>query len=408
MQTFDCIVLSGGGAKGAYSAGVIKALFEYRKLKNINSQQCFIGTSSGALNACLIAAIGEDELLEFWRKKVTNNAVLGTRIKNATFQFGLRALTRPYSAVKGNPFAVYPAATSCLRDLIDQAVPKSPDAKQVVAQESLYSKLAEKHVIFTATNYTRGHLRSFYISNFFDTFVKKDAMLPADRRRLSHCEVIVGQEQLTNCLLASAAVPLFFPPVLMNGDLYIDGGVGNNTPTREAAYFMRFLEQYTLGIAGHVYCVKQDTPEIILRGKAKLGLTDILKRTLDVDQYVHMEPIISNWENINNELDGLNKRAGDFQSWLPTLSLAPALVSQISQKVYDDVCRLGGPTKRLRLPITIIQPTQSLGDTLDFDPARIEQNIILGYQDLLRTLRNQSLLTLAEYSGPQGLANKKI
>lgn len=49
-MTYDCLVLRGGGAKGAYSAGVSKALFVYRKLKNIDHAICYIGTSSGALN----------------------------------------------------------------------------------------------------------------------------------------------------------------------------------------------------------------------------------------------------------------------------------------------------------------------------------------------------------------------
>lgn len=406
---FDCVVLSGGGAKGAYSAGVCKALFEYRRLKNIESQLCFIGTSSGALNACIIAALGEDELLKFWRGKVNNQTILGTSITNATFQFALNTMARPLSKLIGKPFSIYPSTTSCLRKLINQAVPKTPDTKQDADQESLFTKLRDKHVIFTATNYTKGRLRSFYISSLFDKFVQEDTNLPPDKKRLSHCKRIEDQQQLTDCLLASSAVPVFFPPVPMDGDLYIDGGVGNNTPTREAAYFMRFLEQYHLGTANQVYCIKQDTPQIILREKAKLGLTDILKRTLDIEQYVHMEPIISNWENINNELDGMDRRAGEFQSWLNNSGIPSELASQISKKVHDDVCRLGGSTKRLNLPIMIIQPTKSLGDTLDFESSRIEENILLGYQDMLLTLRNQGCLTVAEYSDPDvGLLHKTI
>ncbi len=170
----------------------------------------------------------------------------------------------------------------------------------------------------------------------------------------------------------------------MNGDLYIDGGVGNNTPTREAAYFMRFLEELKLGTVGHVYCVKLDPPQRILPGKAKLGLTDILKRTLYVDQYVHMEPIISSWGNINKELHGLETEIGKLQSWLPSVGVTENSVTQISARVRNEVCRLGGPAKRLRLPITIIQPSGDLGDTLDFDPARNVINFNLGYQDMLK------------------------
>jgi NTE family protein len=243
MATFDCVVLSGGGAKGAYSAGVCKALFEYRRLKGVDTQLCFIGTSAGALNACIIAALGEDKLLEFWRNKVNNQTILGVRITNAKSQFALKIVVHPLSAAFGKPFAIYPSATSCLRKLIDQVVPETPDAKNGAAKESLFTKLADKHVIFTATNYTTGRLHSFYNSSLFDKFVKEDAKLPIEKQRLSHCKIIGDQKQLTDCLLASSAVPVFFPPVQMDDGLYIDGGVGNNTPTREAAYFMRFLDQ---------------------------------------------------------------------------------------------------------------------------------------------------------------------
>ncbi len=209
MVTFDCVVLSGGGAKGAYSAGVCKALSEYRKLKNINSEQCFIGTSSGALNACIVAALGEDELFNFWKNKVTNKTILGTWIQDARFQFARRMCTRPVNALLGKPFSVYPKATSCIRKLINQAVPTA-DAKQGAVQETLFSKLAGKHVIFTATNYTTGRLGSFYISKLFDKFVKHDEIQLADKRRLSHCKPIIGDKELTDCLLASSAIPVFF------------------------------------------------------------------------------------------------------------------------------------------------------------------------------------------------------
>ena len=42
------LVLGGGGAKGAYQVGVLKALKEYKLLKHVD---CVSGTPIGALNA---------------------------------------------------------------------------------------------------------------------------------------------------------------------------------------------------------------------------------------------------------------------------------------------------------------------------------------------------------------------
>lgn len=385
METYDCVVLSGGGAKGAYSAGVCKALSEYRKLKNINSEQCFIGTSSGALNACIVAALDEDKLFDFWKNKVTNNNILGTWIHDAHVQF-LRRYVSPVRAISGKPFSIYPKATSRIRKLIESSVPATK-AKEGEIQETLFSKLAGKHVIITATNYTTGRLRSFYASDLLDKFVKHDAKLVPDKRRLTHCEAINNEQELTNSMLASSAIPVFFPPVDMGGDLYIDGGVGNNTPTREAAYFMRFLDELKLGTVGHVYCVKLDPPQTLVPGKAKLGLTDILMRTLYVDQYVHMEPIISSWGKINKELQGVEEEIAKLQNWLPSVNVTGNEATQILNRIRNEVCRLGGPTKRLNLPITVIQPSGDLGDTLDFDPGRNVKNYNLGYTDMLKALK---------------------
>jgi len=218
-DTFDCVILSGGGAKGAYSAGVVKALFAYRKKKKITSKLCFIGTSSGALNACIIAALGEDELLDFWKNKVNNKTILGRSTQITKCQSFRRIFTQSFSK---KPFAMYPDATSCIQKLIEQAVPTPTDATNNEAKETLFSKLKNEHVIFTATNYTKGCLESFYVSDLFDKFVKHDKKSTSGEPRLSHCKVINDQEELTNCLLASSAIPIFFPPVKIGKHLYLD------------------------------------------------------------------------------------------------------------------------------------------------------------------------------------------
>src|SRR6476646_9242298 len=63
LPTFDCLVLSGGGAKGAYGAGVAKALMAYRQLKDIRGPICYVGASAGALNAYVLATANADELV---------------------------------------------------------------------------------------------------------------------------------------------------------------------------------------------------------------------------------------------------------------------------------------------------------------------------------------------------------
>ena len=76
---YNSIALSGGGGKGAYQIGVMKAMAETGALRHIK----FIsGTSVGALNAVLFA-IGDVELAESIWLKFVNPSVM---IKNIDFQ----------------------------------------------------------------------------------------------------------------------------------------------------------------------------------------------------------------------------------------------------------------------------------------------------------------------------------
>lgn len=52
---FDCVVFSGGGAKGAYRAGAALAIERYRELEGVTFEICWIGATAGALNAAVFS-----------------------------------------------------------------------------------------------------------------------------------------------------------------------------------------------------------------------------------------------------------------------------------------------------------------------------------------------------------------
>lgn len=67
------LVLSGGGAKGAYQVGVWKAMEEYGL---INKVKIASGTSVGALNATLFANVTTTKAEQLWKEKIGFLAVL--------------------------------------------------------------------------------------------------------------------------------------------------------------------------------------------------------------------------------------------------------------------------------------------------------------------------------------------
>jgi NTE family protein len=272
VPTYDALVLSGGGAKGAYGAGAAKALWMYRRLKKVDRPLCFFGASAGALNAAVLATDGADGLVRLWRS-MTNHLVLGVRIKSPRYQGAKSWLKGVFK--REQLYHIYSSAALF----------------KLIREKTDFSRLGDSHVIIAATNYTEGRLKAFYYSKVLGRSVSDDNLLPVAERRLRHLEPLT-EEIFHSCLLASASIPVFFPPVQIGKSLYIDGGVGNNTPTREAAYFMRNLEKQGIGKAGEVYCIMLEPPGARQEGPAAHTLVDVVDRTLAVYHYIHTTPII--------------------------------------------------------------------------------------------------------------------
>jgi predicted acylesterase/phospholipase RssA len=315
---FDCVILSGGGSKGAYGAGAAKALAVYRSLRAIDRPICYIGTSAGALNAAVLAADGADALIAFWLR-VTPKSILGVRILNRKFRAGISYLSRILHPSR--PFHLYPQTS--LRRLLEAHIK--------------LERLSDAHLIIPATNFSAGRLEAFYVSTLVDKFkAHDDALLLMKERRLMHLTRVETQAELVRVLVASSSYPIFFPPVQVSGSWYVDGGVGNHTPTREAAYFYRFLEELGLGASGEVFCIKQDPPRTLEQGSEAMTLGRLLQRTLDVYHHVHTEPIVRAWFRINSEMTRLQERVNAFSEWLDTQAVDEGVRAEIKKKVRTE------------------------------------------------------------------------
>lgn len=383
-KIYDCLVLSGGGAKGSYGAGAAHALSSYYTSIEERRELCIIGTSAGALNAAVLASHDSEKLIDLWQNQVSNEALLGTK------RPWLK--TRLLQGLVSHPYRIFP--NSYLRNLIEQNVD--------------FARLAGKHLILLTTDLINGELVAFYVSDLMDKFVdydKEEAKKQKDesKRRLGHMRRVENKEGLVSALLASAAIPIFFPPVKIEGRYHVDGGVGNNTPTREAAYFLRYLKQMGLGRDGDVYCIQQDEPSIATRGEPDVSFFGLLQRTIDVMMYIHMAPIIKGWNRINLEVESQEARLREFSDWLNSTSYGDDVKAAVSQEVKQRLGRLGGLTERINTPLISVQPSIQLGETLDFNPQAMRENVRHGYQDMLKALRATNKITDSDY---ETLSNK--
>lgn len=203
------LVLQGGGALGAYQAGIYQALDE-----NNLTPDWVIGTSIGAINAALIAGNPREhrvqQLRAFWDRVGHPDSVDMTQVPDEarrlnTMWSTMDAMSRGVSGFFApRPFSVFP---------LGMAVPAE--------QASFYdtSELAQ----------TLSELVDFDFLN-----ADERMRLTVNALKVTSGELVSfdsAQQRLgVEHILASGALPPGFPPVRIDGELYWDGGLYSNTP----------------------------------------------------------------------------------------------------------------------------------------------------------------------------------
>jgi NTE family protein len=209
------VILSGGGARGAYETGVLWYLFdELTRLRGAPPRvDILCGTSVGAINCAYLAAhladpvLGVRRLVDVWSSMRLDD-VLG---------FGWRqAVALPRVLIGGGNgsgiFDVSPMATLVEREIPWRAITRS-------MRKGLLSALS-----VSATEVSTGRTVIF-----MQTGPRTALPTRAPPRTLIRADYIGPQHAL-----ASAAIPLLFPPVKLGSQLYVDGGVRQNTPIAPA------------------------------------------------------------------------------------------------------------------------------------------------------------------------------
>lgn len=208
------LILTGGGARAAYQAGVLDAVASILRdagwAPQHNPFDIICGTSAGALNAAIIACRADDfgegvqYLRETWEgiaaSQVYRVDPLGMVSTGArwlsTLSFGWLA-QRWYG---GNPNSLLDNTplVSSLHHLLD--FPRLDAALQSGALCAL---------AVTASSYTHGHHLTFYqAAEGVQPWERKQRFVWRDQIGLQH-------------LLASSAIPIIFPPV----PIYCDGRI---------------------------------------------------------------------------------------------------------------------------------------------------------------------------------------
>lgn len=227
-QPRRAIVFSGGGARGAYEAGVVRFIVEDlpARLGHDPRVDILCGTSVGAIHACYMAATAHQgpnrgiRLVDFWRSmKIEEVLPFGARdlVGLPRRILGLRRLSE---AMRGGiaPDRLYGLLdTGRLESLVVRGIPWRRIHPNVVSGKV-------QAVCVAATEIATGRVAVFMeaASRELPGWTRDPMVVPrVTRLHPTHA-------------LASAAIPLLFPVVRIGSSYYADGGLRLNTPLSPA------------------------------------------------------------------------------------------------------------------------------------------------------------------------------
>ena len=235
--TRSALVLSGGGARGAYQAGMIQGLPNARGIKDgeiLAPYGLVCGTSIGALNAYFVATGQYNTLREMWWN-VGNEEIV--RLK-PEFQ----KITNPDAGI-GNriiqAIRLGTGVTSNVEGVLDSAPIRAWLAKNIDPALPVLTP-----VVWTVTNLTSQRPEFFYRVPSQLTSLQRAVVVEAIQSTVGPQTAVreATPELLIDALHASTAIPAAFDPVVLPAPgggtaQYVDGGVTANTPIGVARAF---------------------------------------------------------------------------------------------------------------------------------------------------------------------------
>ncbi len=238
------LVLPGGGARGAFQVGVLKAMAELVPKGTSNPFAVISGTSAGAVNAVVLAAkarrfkLAVAELEQVWgnfRCEQVYRTDRLTMLKSSLHWFGAIVtgglVGMPKSLLDNTP----------LRALLSRNIrfPRIQDALDCGWLDA---------VAVTAAGYSTAQSHTF--------FQAKEGHLPWSRTR----RVGVREDLNLDHVMASIAVPMVFKPVRLGAEYYGDGAMRQATPLSPAIHLGadRIL---VIGVRNEVADISPETPD---------------------------------------------------------------------------------------------------------------------------------------------------
>jgi NTE family protein len=215
------LVLAGGGARGAYEVGALSVLAP--ALTEDERPQIVLGTSVGAINAAYLAAHAAQPLDQVAADGLSLWSSIG-------FNQVLRPLlSLPEAARLGGYIGEVLGIRGLRADSILDPQPLQATLKDLIPFEQIHENVAAGHLQTAAVVASSAATKLSVVFHDGGPEPARDV-----RRRIDYVPTALTEDHVR----ASAAIPLLFPAVPLNGDggrsWYFDGGTRLNTPIKPA------------------------------------------------------------------------------------------------------------------------------------------------------------------------------
>lgn len=361
------LVLQGGGALGAYQAGVYQALDEAGL-----ELDWIAGVSIGAVNAALIAGTPPGQRVEklhaFWTQVSTEpwcsawtamlpQELVGAEALRATLN-NLNVASSAVSGVKSIlaprlvPAWLWPAGSGGALSLYD-----SHPLRETLARLVDFDRINAGPMRFSvgAVNIRTGNF------GYFDT--------AGHAIRLEH-------------VLASAALPPMFPPVEVDGEFYWDGGLVSNTPL-----------QWVVEGEPHRDSLVFQVDLWNTRGQLPSDLAEVVTRQKEIQYASRTRAASNSFRQLQRLKNAVGEALDDLPAEVCALPTIERLRTETDRKVF-----------RIVQLIYHVRPHQGPTKDMVFSKVNIEEHWETGYEDTIRTLRHPEALARPDMDLAEGVA----
>lgn len=370
-STKKALVLSGGGGRGAYHVGVLRALVEAGWMEDGVGPDIIAGTSIGAINAAALASGHSVAALErYWLRMHTEDVHrLSDDLPSVTrplLRWMLRSVltSAAHGGGRGEPSADESAVLGApgildrLRGLVQarpfrsllNTAPWRATLNGWMDFERINSPAAPA-LLLAATELRTGALRIFCN--------RPHDGLPADLISMDH-------------LMASSSIPIVYPWTTIGQHYYWDGAVIANTPLEPV---INLAGDCDLDILVVMMTPWHPDPHAAIPAPSHMPDDLVQALTLTLDW-----ALLASYRTAFQALEMRNRLAD-----------AAARLDMAARMLTDDSLRVSGDIPRRIIPPTVIAPQEfmPLEWIIDYEEANHRQLFALGYADAARALASR-------------------